>query len=78
METARKEAMRRKKEGKRNVTITVIDTSKPRRRVEYRNARGLASRLGCEIPEQAWHNSKYEWLFLHHIPQWAVMCCIQV
>jgi hypothetical protein len=73
--TAEKEAERRVREGRRDVTITKIDVSEPKEEVQYRNARKLARRLDCWIPERAWHNSEHEWLFLHHIPRWAVVSC---
>jgi hypothetical protein len=67
------EAERRKRRGMKNVTITVVDVEKVRGRVQFRNVRWLlAHRLGRWIPEKAWHNSKYEYIFLHYIPDRAV------
>jgi hypothetical protein len=66
------EAERRKRRGMRKVTITVVDVKKVYGRVKFRNVRQLAHRLRCQIPEKAWHNSEYEYIFLHHIPDRAV------
>jgi hypothetical protein len=67
------EAERRKRRGMKNVTITVVDVEKVRGRVQYRNVRRLLARQrGRWIPEKAWHNSEYEYIFLHHIPDRAV------
>ena len=66
------EAKRRKRRGMKKVTITVVDVRKVYRRVQFRNVRLLARRLRCRIPEKAWHNSEYEYIFLHHIPDRAV------
>ena len=76
--TAIKEAERRKREGKQNVTITKINVRKLRGKAQYRNARKLADRVRCWIPKRAWHNSKHEWLFLHCIPQCAVVSCVRI
>lgn len=66
------EANRRKRRGMKKVTITEVDVRKVYGKVEYRNVRRLAHRLQCRIPEKAWHNSEYEFIFLHHIPDRAV------
>ncbi|KAH8682891.1 hypothetical protein BGZ60DRAFT_398917 [Tricladium varicosporioides] len=72
-----KEAKRRVKEGKEAVRVYKIDTwgrvKKSGKPVEYRNMRVLAEKLGVYIPERAWNNSKYEYIFLHHIPESAVV-----
>jgi hypothetical protein len=67
-----KEAERRMRCGRRNVTITVIDVRKVFWQVQYRNLRLLADRWSIRIPRKAWHNSEYEYIFLHYIPQRAV------
>ena len=43
--------------------------------MEWRNVRILAKRLDLDIPEYAWNNSKYEYIFLHHVPDSAVVDC---
>lgn len=63
----------RKKLGKQNVTITVIDTSKVRGGMNFRKMRPLAKRLGIRIPYKAYNNSEHEWIFLHHIPDDAIV-----
>lgn len=71
-DTALREAQRRVRMGKQHVTITVIDGS-PDRDLDYRRVRGLASRLGLDIPSKAWNNSKFEIVFLHRIPPHAIV-----
>ncbi|KAJ6192303.1 hypothetical protein J3E72DRAFT_145997, partial [Bipolaris maydis] len=68
----RKQAEQRVREGKKNVTIYEIDVNASNMRVEYRNVRRLADKLGMIIPRYAWHNSKHEWIVLGHIPDRAV------
>lgn len=66
------EANRRKRRGMKKVAITVVDVRKVYGKVKFRNVRRLAHRLQRWIPKKAWHNSKYEYIFLHHIPDRAV------
>lgn len=47
-------------------------------RWEYRNIRLLTERLDFDIPERAWNNSEYEYIFLHHVPDSAVMSWIDL
>lgn len=70
--TARNEAERRLRRGKVDVTIYKIDTRSTHKRVEYRDVRRLADKLRVTIQDEAWHNSKYEWIFLHCVPDDAV------
>ncbi len=72
-EVAWSEANRRVRDGKEGVVVHTIDIRKRDRPVEYRNIRLLAKRLGVWIPECAWNNSKYEYIFLHHVPESAVV-----
>jgi hypothetical protein len=76
--TAFREALRRVREGMENVTISIIDPRRARPRVEFRNVRGLAENLRYEIPDKAWHNSKFEYIFLHRIPACAIVEVIDV
>lgn len=45
----------------------MVDVEKIRGKVEFRNVRGL------EIPKKAWKNSKFEFIFLRHIPPRGVV-----
>jgi ketosteroid isomerase-like protein len=74
---ALREADRRVREGKEEVVIYEIDTRKRDKSVEYRNMRLLAKRLGVRIPECAWNNSVYEYIFLHHVPESAIVGCTE-
>ena len=76
--TAEKEALRRIRQGKQHVTITEIDVRKVRGKAQYRHVRGLARRLDYRIPYEAWPNSKYEYVFLHQIPESAIVRRIRV
>ncbi|XP_014551776.1 hypothetical protein COCVIDRAFT_41986 [Bipolaris victoriae FI3] len=67
-----KQAEQRVKKRRKNVTIHQIDVYASNRRIEYRNVRYLAKTLGMDIPERALHHSKYEYVFLGHIPDSAV------
>ena len=71
-EVAFREAERRVGEGRKDVRVYKIITQKTER-MEYRNIRLLAERLGLYIPERAWNNSKYEYIVLHHIPDSAIV-----
>ncbi|KFH48270.1 hypothetical protein ACRE_009260 [Hapsidospora chrysogenum ATCC 11550] len=75
---ALEEAGRRKRDGKKNVRVVKIDTYQADCRVEYRNVRKLAKALGYWIPDKAWRNSEFEYIFLRHIPASAIMEIIWV
>jgi hypothetical protein len=66
--TAFVEARRRLANGHKDVVIVEIDTREGHEMVQYRNVRRMAHRYGIWVPEKAWNNSKYEWLFLHRVP----------
>jgi hypothetical protein len=72
---ARREAERRVIAGKRNVRIYKINMRAIARkeRTEYRNIRLLAEKLDFFIPDDAWHNSLHEYVFLHCIPDSVVV-----
>ena len=71
---AQREAERRVGEGKNDVRVYEINMRESDERREYRNhVRLLAERLDFDIPELAWNNSKHEYIFLHHVPESAVM-----
>ena len=70
---AQREAERRIGEGKKDVRVYEINMRRSDERREYRNIRLLAERLDFDIPERAWNNSKYEYIFLHHVPDSAVV-----
>ncbi|KAL8929868.1 MAG: hypothetical protein Q9208_001012 [Pyrenodesmia sp. 3 TL-2023] len=70
---AQREAERRVADGKRDVRVYTIDMRRSDERREYRNIRRLAEKLDFDIPEPAWNNSKYEYIFLHHVPDSAVV-----
>jgi hypothetical protein len=72
--TARAEAKRRERRGRVEVRILEIDVSQcPKRTMQYRNVRKLAKKLRVRIPDEAWHNSLYEYVFLHRIPSDAIV-----
>ncbi|KAL8299185.1 hypothetical protein RB601_003617 [Gaeumannomyces tritici] len=71
-DVALREAHRRKRQGKRDVTVTEIDVSLAPWRLEFRNMRRLCASLEVYIETEAWHNSEYEWVFLHCIPKRAI------
>jgi hypothetical protein len=70
---ARWEAERRVRRRKKEVTIYKIDMDDTPERREYRHVRRLAKDLGLRIETSAWHNSEHEWIFLHHVPDEAVV-----
>lgn len=70
---AQREAERRIGEGKKDVRVYKINMRRSDERREYRNIRLLAERLDFDIPERAWNNSRYEYIFLHHVPDSAVV-----
>jgi hypothetical protein len=47
-------------------------------RREYRDIRLLAEKLGFDISKRAWNNSEYEYVFLHHVPDTAVVSWIDL
>jgi hypothetical protein len=74
---ARDEAKRRCRDGKQDVRIYIIDTDRRREPIEYRHIRGVARKVGLRIEEEAWNNSEYEYIFLHHIPQCMIVGTIE-
>lgn len=70
---AQREAERRIGEGKKDVRVYKINMRRSDERREYRNIRLLAERLDFDIPERAWNNSRYEYIFLHHVSDSAVV-----
>ncbi|KAH9204096.1 hypothetical protein DL95DRAFT_398805 [Leptodontidium sp. 2 PMI_412] len=77
-EVALREARRRIRDGKEKVVVYQIDIREKDRPVEFREMRRLASRLGVEIPDCAWNNSKYEYIFQCHVPESAVVDCWKI
>ncbi|KAF2137796.1 uncharacterized protein K452DRAFT_204014, partial [Aplosporella prunicola CBS 121167] len=67
-ETAFEEADRRVLRRNGNVTVSKIHTRRSQCPLEYRNVQILAIKHDVWIPERAFHNSKFEYVFLHHIP----------
>jgi len=65
-------AERRVRDGKKDVRVYTINMRRSDERVEYRNIRLLAEKLGFEIPERALNNSEYEYVLLHHVPDIVV------
>ena len=70
---AHREANRRVREGKKDVRVYEINMRRSDERREYRDIRRLAEGLEIDIPERAWNNSKYEYIFLHHVPDSEVV-----
>ena len=70
---ALREAERRVRDGKKDVRIYEINMRESDERREYRNLRLLAEKLDFDIPERAWNNSKYEYIFLRHVPDSAIV-----
>ena len=70
---AHREAKRRVREGKKDVRVYTINMRRSDEYREYRNIRLLAERLDFGIPERAWNDSEYEYIFLHHVPNSAVV-----
>ncbi len=75
---AHREAQRRVREGKEDVRVYKVNMRESDVRREYRNVRLLAEKLDFDIPERAWHNSEYEYIFLHHVPDSAVVSWIDL
>ena len=72
-DVAFREANRRVREGKKDVRVYEVNMRKSDERREYRKIRRLAEMLDFYIPERAWNNSEYEYIFLHHVPDSAVV-----
>ena len=68
-----REAERRVGDRKMEVRVYKINMRRSNKRREYRNLRLLAEKLDFDIPERAWNNSKYEYIFLQHVPDSAVI-----
>ena len=68
-----REANRRVREGKKDMRVYKVNIRESDERREYRNVRLLAKGLNFDIPERAWNNSEYEYIFLHHVPDSAVV-----
>jgi L-ribulose-5-phosphate 3-epimerase UlaE len=77
-EAAEREAERRVEDGKKDVRIYTIDMQESDEWREYRDVRYLAYKLGFRIPAYAWNNSEYEYIFLHYVPESAIMDCEEV
>ena len=69
---AHREAQRRVGEGK-DVRVYKINMWESDERREYRNIRLLAAMLDFDIAEHAWNNPEYQYIFLHHVPDSAVV-----
>jgi hypothetical protein len=72
-EVAFREARRRVRDKKKDVRVYVINMRKSAERREYRNIPVLARKLALKIPNRARNNSKKEYIFLHHVPDSAVV-----
>ena len=70
---AHREAELRIGEGKKDVRFYQNRMRISDERREYRNIRLLAERLDFDMPERAWNNSEYEYIFLHHVQDSAVV-----
>jgi hypothetical protein len=75
---ANAEALRRIRSGKKDVIIICIDVTRAHGKVQYRNMRDLAKKWGVRIPSRAWHNSEFEFVFLHRIPDSAIIEIIEL
>ena len=69
---AYEEAERRMERGRQQVVVHEIVPLRDHS-MEYRSVRGLAEWWGVEIPEEAYRNSEYEYVFLHQIVPEAVV-----
>ncbi len=67
-DVAHREAQRRVRDGKRDVRVYEINMRRSDEPREYRNIRLLAETLDLDIPDLAWNNSEYEYVFLHYVP----------
>lgn len=77
-EVAYAEALRRRRSGKKDVIIICIDVTRARETVHYRNMRKLARKCEVKIPYRAWHNSQFEYVFLHQIPHSVITKVIKL
>lgn len=75
---ANAEALRRIRSGKKDVIIICIDVTRAHKKIQYRHMRTLAKKLDVTIPPRAWHNSEFEFVFLHHIPESAITEIIEL
>ena len=75
---ASREAERRVRAGKKYVRVYKIDIRRGGEHVEWYKLRHLADVLELDIPKRALNNSKYEYIFLHHVPGSAVVDCIEL
>jgi hypothetical protein len=75
---ALREADRRVRRRKKDVTIYKIDMDRTHEHAEYRDIRRLSRELRLNIETNAWHNSEHEWIFLHHVPDEAVVELVEV
>ena len=75
---AHREAKRRVGEGKKDVRVYKTHMRENDERRVYCDIRLLAKRLDFDIPERAWNNSGYEYIFLHHVPDSAVVSWIDL
>lgn len=77
-DVAWREAERRRLDGKKDVRIHIINTKKRKEAIEYRYVRRLAKKVGLSIRDEAWNNSKYEYIFLRRIPQSMIVKTIKL
>ena len=75
-ETAENEALRRRKESKKDVVLWEICLD-DEDDLEWGTMYKLKGDLGFWIQEYAFHNAKYEALIVHHIPRNFVVCGIR-
>jgi hypothetical protein len=76
-DVARDEAKRRCRDGKQDVRIYIIDTDRRRAAIAYRHICGVARKVGLRIAKKAQNNAKYEYIFLHHIPECMIVDTIE-
>lgn len=72
-DVAEAQARRRIDRGREEVVIFVIDPAREPGGAKYRNLRMLAEKVDFQIPDQAWNNSEYEWIFLEQIPDHMIV-----
>ena len=73
------EAGRRKRDYRRqNVTVTEIDLSRLRRRIQYRHVVKLAQKLRVKMKPSVWDAADAEYIFANHIPKTAVVAVYDV
>jgi len=77
-DVAEEQARLRINRGREEVVIFVIDTAQGIGGAQYRNLRPLARKVNFQIPDQAWNNSKYEWIFLEQIPDHMIVGTISL